>query len=280
MLILLVAGCGKAPVATVERHGVVSFGPQITETIFALGEGKRLIAVTDFCDYPPEVKNLPKVGGYMNPDFEKVTMLRPELVILSGKHLEMSAFCQKSGIPYVNVYMDSLDTIDQGIDTIGKALGVPDKAKALEQKVQSGLDAVRASVAGKPRPKVLIITGRSGHDLNTLPTVSGKSFVSQVVSLAGGDNIYDDASQPYLEASKETAVLKAPDVVLEFHAGEKLSDEERQAYVRDWAQLPSIPAVKNGRIFIITETHALRPGPRIPEIARMIADMLHPATAP
>ncbi|MDX9972868.1 MAG: helical backbone metal receptor, partial [FCB group bacterium] len=68
--------------STGARHGVVSFGPQVTETIFALGEGSRVVAVTDFCDYPPEVAKLPKVGGYMNPDFEKVTMLRPELVIL------------------------------------------------------------------------------------------------------------------------------------------------------------------------------------------------------
>jgi iron complex transport system substrate-binding protein len=200
-------------------------------------------------------------------------------VILSGKHLEMSAFCETSGIPFVNVYMDSLDTIDLGIDTIGKALNVPEKAAALEAKVRGELDAVRASVADKPRPKVLIITGRSNHDLNTLATVSGKSFVSQVVSLAGGDNIYEDVGQPYLEASKETVVLKAPDVVIEFHAGENLSQAEQDAYVHDWAQLPSLPAVKNGRVFVITEGHALRPGPRIPEIARKIAGMLHPAGA-
>jgi len=274
----LMAGCGRTAHVPAERHGVVSFGPQITETVFALGEGGRVIGVSDFCDYPPEVEKLPRVGGFMDPDYEKITVLRPELVILSGKHIEMTEFCQKTGTPYVNVYMDSLETIDAGIESIGKALRVPEKADALRAQVRGEFDAVKASVAGKPRPKVLIITGRSNHDLNTLPTVGGSSFVSQLVEMAGGENIYADANRPYLEASKETAVLKAPDVILEFHAGEALGDTEKQAYIDDWSQLPSIPAVRNGRVYLVTESHALRPGPRLPEIARRIAAYLHPDT--
>lgn len=280
LVLLVFAACGRGGEAPAERHGVISMGPQITETIFALGEGRRLIAVSDFCDYPPEVEKLPRVGGYMNPDFEKITLLRPEMVFLSGKHLEMTRFCEQSGIPHVNVYMDSLGTIDEGIKTIGDALGVPEKATELRRRVREELEAVRASVAGKPRPKVLILTGRTEHNLNNLPTVGGGSFVSELVELAGGENLYEEADRPYLEASKETAVLKAPDVVLEFHAGENLDDEEKRAYVADWAQLASIPAVRDGRIYILTESHALRPGPRLPEIARKIAGLLHPSPEP
>jgi iron complex transport system substrate-binding protein len=272
---------GEVPGAGIERKGVVSSGPQITETVCALGEGDRLIGITDFCDYPPEVMDLPRIGGFMNPDFEKITLLRPELLIVSGKHLQLTEFAQRSGIPYVNVYMDSLDTIEEGIMTIGGALGVEEKARALRDRVRRELDEVRASVEGKPRPLVLIITGRQSHDLNTLATVGGGSFVSELVELAGGDNIYEDAAQPYLEASKETAVIKAPEAIVEFHAGEELSEEEQARYVADWNQLPSIPAVKQGRILILTESHALRPGPRLPEIARRIAAFLHPpAEAP
>ncbi len=276
----LAVSCGEAgPGAPAPRSGIISMGPQITETIFALGEGDRVIAVTDFCDYPPEVKELPKIGGYMNTDFERITLLRPELVIISGKHLEMTEFAEKSGIPHVNVYMDSLDTIDAGIAAIGEALGVDEQATALRERVKQDFDAVRASVAGKPRPKVLIISGRESHSLNTLATVGGGSFVSELVDLAGGDNIYEDAGRPYLEASKETVVLEAPDVILEFHAGEDLTEEEKRAYIADWSQMPSLPAVQNGRIYLITESHALRPGPRLPEIARRIAEYLHPSGA-
>lgn len=271
------SGCGAPSTPPSQPHGVISTGPQITETIFALGEGHRVIAVSDFCDFPPEAASLPRIGGYMNPDFEKMTMLRPELIIVSGKHLQVTEFAEKSGIPYVNVYMDSLDTIAQGIRTIGNALGVPEKALALETRVRHELEEVRASVEGLPRPKVLIITGRQEHVLDSLATVGGGSFVSELIKLAGGDNLYEDATRPYFEASKETAVVKAPDVIVEFHAGENLTEEEKARYIDDWNQLPAIPAVKNRRVYVVTESYALRPGPRIPDVARKLAAMLHPA---
>lgn len=271
------SGCGAPSAPPSQPHGVISTGPQITETIFALGEGHRVVAVSDFCDFPPEATSLPRIGGYMNPDFEKMTMLRPELIIVSGKHLQVTEFAEKSGIPYVNVYMDSLDTIAQGIRTIGDALGVPEKALALETRVRDELEEVRASVEGLPRPKVLIITGRQEHVLDSLATVGGGSFVSELIKLAGGDNLYEDATRPYFEASKETAVVKAPDAIVEFHAGENLTEEEKARYIDDWNLLPAIPAVKNRRVYVVTESHALRPGPRIPDVARKLAAMLHPA---
>jgi ABC-type Fe3+-hydroxamate transport system substrate-binding protein len=131
-------------------------------------------------------------------------------------------------------------------------------------------------VAGLPRPKALIITMRHDHTLNTLYTAHGASFVSELAGVAGGDNIYADAATTYPEASKETVVLKAPEVILEFHAGEKIDDAERRRFAEDWRQLPSLPAVQNGRVYVITEPHAVRPGPRIGEIARLLAGLLHP----
>jgi iron complex transport system substrate-binding protein len=272
---LSVCGCGGGNVSP-ERKGIITMGPHITETVFALGQGSRVIAVGSFDDYPPEVADLPKVGGYINPDLEKIGMLNPELLIVAGRSRVITEFAQMRGIKILNVEMDSLATIDSGISEIGRALGAEQQADALRQKIKGELDAVRAAVAGKPRPKVLIITMREEHTLNTLYTVSGKSFVSELVDIAGGGNIYNDASTAYLEASKETVVLKAPEVVLEFHAGEKLDEEEIARFIADWRQLPSLPAVQQGRIYIVTAAHAMRPGPRIGEIARDIARLLHP----
>lgn len=255
---------------------IVSMAPNITETVFALGEGGRLAGVTDFCDYPPEAQNLPRVGGYLDPDKEKLTMLAPDLILIQGEHAEVEQLAKANGTPVVHVNMDSLGSIDAGIMTIGKALGVEPKADELVAQVNAGLDAVRAAVADLPRPKVLIITARTSHDLNNLYTVGGKSFVSELVDLAGGDNIYADAPETYFEASKETVVLQAPDAIVEFHAGETLTDEDKARFVADWNQLASLPAVEEGRIYIITESHALRPGPRVPEIAGALARLLHP----
>ena len=250
--------------------------PHLTETVFALGQGDRVIAVGSFDDYPAEAAALPKVGGYVDPNLEKIAMLAPELIIVPGKHQKVTDFAAMKGLAVLNVNMDSLATIDSGIEQIGQRLGCPSEARALRARVTGELDAVRAAVANHPRPKVLIITMRQDHNLNSLYTANRNSFVSEIVDCAGGDNIFADAATTYLEASKETVVVKAPDVIIELHAGEKLDAAEQEQYKADWSQLPNLPAVRDGRVCIFTEPHAARPGPRVGEIARIFARCLHP----
>lgn len=274
---LFLSCCGGAPDggAVAQRRGIITLAPHLTEAVFALGQGHRVIAVSSFCDYPPEISPLPRVGGYIDPDLEKITLLSPELLIVPGKHEKMMKFAELQHIAALSVNMDSIETVDSGIAELGRALGCPDKADALRAKVRGELDAVRASVADKPRKKVFIVTGRTDHNLSGLFSAGGKSFVSQVIDVAGGDNIFRDANENYFEASKEQVVMDAPEVIIEFHAGEKLSEAEQAAYVADWAQLPSIPAVKEGRIVLVLESYALRPGPRVGEVARIVAAKLN-----
>lgn len=274
---LLLGSCGGSPAdkPAAKRQGIITLAPHLTETAFALGQGPRVIAVGSFCDYPPEIASLPKVGGYLDPDLERITMLSPELLIIPGKHDKVAAYAKLHHMATLSVDMDSLATIDSGIAEIGRALQCVEAANALRARIHEELESVRESVAEMPRKKVLIVTGRTDHNLNALFTANGKSFVSQVVEVAGGDNIFRDAPEVYFEASKEKVVLDAPDVILEFHAGERLTQEERAAYVADWARLPSLPAVKEGRICVILEPHALRPGPRVAEVARIIAARMH-----
>ncbi len=277
---LVVAGCGGPGAGGNESNHaperVVSFGPHITETIFRLGQGHRVVGVTTFCDFPPEVIDLPKVGGQMDPDFEKVALLRPDLMILSGVHGKVAAFAAANGIPAVHVDMDSLATIDDGIATIGEALACPEKATALRKQVKDELAAVQAAVADYPKVRTLIITGRQLHDMNRLFTVGGSSFVSELVEVAGGENICRDAPLAYTEASKESVVMRAPETIIEFHAGETLTDEDRAALTADWQAFSGVPAVENGRIHFITESLTLRPGPRVALTARLLAQALHP----
>ena len=277
------AGCGEPGTIGNDDSGtrqaperVVSFGPHITETIFRLGQGHRVVGVTTFCDFPPEVIELPKVGGQMDPDFEKVALLSPDLMILSGVHGRVAAFAADNGIPTVHVDMDSLATIDEGIATIGDALACTEKADVLRKQVKDELAAVQAAVAGSPKVRTLIITGRQLHDMNRLFTVGGSSFVSELVEVAGGENICRDAPLAYTEASKETIVMRAPEAIIEFHAGESLTDEDKAAYTADWQVFSGVPAVENGRIYFITESLTLRPGPRVALTARLLAKALHP----
>lgn len=274
-VVVSISGCGRAGQST-KREGIITMGPHITETVFALGQGSRVIAVGAFDDYPLEVIDMEKAGGYLNPDLEKITTLSPELLIVAGQQPQLAEYARVNLIEVLSVSMDSLETIGQGIEQIGAALRCERKAERLKKSIEQDLDHVRAAVKDLPRPKVLILTGRQTHDLNSLNTAGGASFISELVDIAGGENIYQDAPQAYFEASKETVVMAAPEVIIEFHCGEGLTQSQLDAYFRDWQALGTLPAVKCGRVYFITESHGLRPGPRVAEIARKLAGLLHP----
>jgi iron complex transport system substrate-binding protein len=276
IILALCAGCAEQERKAALRDGIISMSPNLTETIYALGQGDRLIARGAFDDFPPEALELPDAGGYLDPNLEKILQLAPELIVLPGQHPKVSEFARLNSIPVLNVHMDNLATIDQGIATLGEALRCEEEADVLRARLNAEVAALREAVAPLTRPKVFIVTTRQNNDLNTLNTSGGTSFVSEIVDLAGGENIYQDAQQPYLEASKETLVMRAPEVILEFQAGAELSEAQRADLTDDWNQLPALPAVRDRRIYVLTGSHTLRPGPRITEVAWEIARLLHP----
>jgi iron complex transport system substrate-binding protein len=279
-LLVCAAGCSGGDTEQSTPGGIISFSPNLTETVFALGQGDRVVARSSYCDYPPEVQALPDAGDYLSPNFEKIALLAPEMMLVAGQHEKVTQFAEMNGIRTVNAHMDDLATIESGIATVAEALGVPERGEALWKQIDGELQAVRDRVAGKPRPKVLVLTFRTDHDLNTLFTVGGSSFVSQLVDIAGGENIFADSDTPYFEASKESIVVKAPEVIIEFHAGQALTPEEEAIYRADWDALASVPAVRDGRVHLFTESYGLRPGPRVALIAEQFADWIHPETAP
>lgn len=275
LLLLLTAAVLHACGGSSAGKGIVTLAPNLTETVFALGKGDDVVGVGDFDDFPRRIDRLPRLGGYMDPDLEQLTLLSPRLIIVPGRHEQVTAFAEMNGISVLNVHMDNLETIYAGINTIGLALSVPDEAAELCAEIQSDLDAIREAVAPFARRKVLIVLGRERGDLTNLQTVGAASFISELVAVAGGDNIYGGADKPYLEASKETVVLEAPDAILEIHAGKSFTKNQEQALYNDWRFLDTVPAVQNGAIYFVTESHAMRPGPRIADVARIFARKLH-----
>ncbi|HPO11904.1 MAG TPA: ABC transporter substrate-binding protein [Candidatus Hydrogenedentes bacterium] len=273
--VMLVLGVGCGGQGGKQRKGIIIMGPHITETVFALKQGHRVIAVGELDDYPGEAQHLPKVGGYLNPDLEQITMLSPELLIVAGKYPKVTEYAEINKLRVLSLNMDSLATIDQGIIVLGHELQCPQKADRLRDRIQAEIQAVRNAVKDLPRSKVLIITGRPSHDLNALNTVNGSSFVSELVQVAGGDNVFADSPQTYFEASKESVVMNAPEVILEFHCGEGLTQSQQDAYYLDWKALSTLPAIQGGRVYFITESHGMRPGPRVGEVAQLMARLLH-----
>ncbi len=254
---------------------IVSMAPHITETVFALGCGERLIAVTDFCVYPPEAKELPGVGGYFNPNLERLTALHPDLVIVPGKFDKMDRFCRKKGIPVLHVRMDSLSSIYEGIYKLGNVLDCSKRAQKLCTAIRGDLEQIREKTAGRSRKKVFVCVARSPGSMASLYTAGGPSFLSEILRIAGGENIFSDVTQPYPEASKESLIKRAPEIIIEARPGEKIKDVQRRQIISEWNVLSGIPAVANNRVYVMTEDFLLVPGPRVGAAAGCLAHTLH-----
>jgi iron complex transport system substrate-binding protein len=253
---------------------VVSMGPNLTETIFALGSGDHVVGVTDFSNYPPEVKTLPKVGGYINPNLERITALRPDLVIVRGKYEKVDKYCRSRGIRIVHINMDSLVSIYQGIKEVGRIFDKREKAQAVCRTIRNQLEKVSRKAARYPRQKVFVCLGRAPGSLSSIYTAGGPSFVTEILSVAGGENIFEDVKQPYPEASKESLIRRSPEVILEMRAGEKISESRRRQIVNDWKILRGVPAITKERIYVLTEDFLLVPGPRVGIAARFLLETL------
>ena len=273
--VLSAASQSPAQKPGVEIKRVVSMAPNITESIFALGCGDRLVGVTDFCLFPVEARALPKVGGYYNPNLERLTVLRPDLVVLQGKHEKVNAFCRAKDIGVLHVAMDSISSIYGGIVDLGEALQCPVRAKNLCTGIRKELEAVRSDVAGFARHKVFVCLGRAPAGLTSLYTAGGPSFISEILQIAGGDNVFQDVTVPYPEASKESLLKRAPEIIIELRPGEDLSDLRRSQIISEWNILRGIPAISNHKVYVLTENFLLVPGPRVGLAARFLARTLH-----
>ena len=253
--------------ATVPKK-IVSLAPSVTETLFALGFGDRLVGVTTYCDYPAEARQLPKIGGFTNPSLEAIVAKRPDLVIgvNDSSHPVKAREMERLGIKVALISVGSLNDILNSFRSVAHLLGSPEAGERLVHKITLQFEEVKKRVAQAPRRSTLLAVG-----LRPLVAVGGKNFIDELITLAGGENIAGNAAQPWLHLPDEYVVAKAPQVIIEAGMG-----SERGQIARHWGDLKSIPAVKEKRVYAYPSDKILRPGPRIGEGLEEIARLVHP----
>ncbi|MBM4033727.1 MAG: cobalamin-binding protein [Planctomycetes bacterium] len=250
--------------------------PSVVEFLFALGAGERVVGVGDYCFHPPEAKLLPRIGGEYNPNFERILALKPDLLIAQGRAEKLEDFCRRNAVPILRVNTDTLATLRSGLHELGRAVGLEAEADRLAARIQTELAAVASRVAGRPRPKVFLCMSHSPGSLRGLSTAHGASLLSELLDIAGGQNVLGDVPLSYPPVSKDQLLERQPDAILDLHPGEELSDEARRLLLADWAAMASLPAVRSGRVHLLTDDSLLVPGPRVPAVARRLAQVLHP----
>ena len=169
---------------------IVSTAPSITEMLYALGLGDRVVAVTRFCRYPPEALLKPKIGDYINPNIEAIAALKPDLVIIQTNPVRLRERLTGVHLRTIEVDQQNIAGIYESIRKVGDATGVPDRAAKLVDELRTGLDALRARTAALKPVRVMFVVGRSQGRLDGLVVVGRASFLNEVIRIAGGENIF------------------------------------------------------------------------------------------
>ena len=269
--------CLAADAATPQR--VISLAPNITETVFALGAGDRLVGVGDFCNYPQAVESIQRCGGTFDPNFEIISSLEPDLILVQGEHRPVRDFARERGIRLEGVNMDSIATLMEGIEKLGRVLDRGPRAEQFVQDLRAQFSAISERIPDLPpdrRPSVLISIGRASGKPDNIMTAHGGSFIDEAVTMAGGRNVFGDLKHFYPQISHESLIARRPQVILEFIRDPELSEDRLKQVHAEWQSLASLPAVKQRRIHVITEDYALIPGPRMVLLVRKINEILYP----
>jgi ABC-type Fe3+-hydroxamate transport system substrate-binding protein len=264
MLCALLAATGGA---SADGLRIISLAPSVTETLFAIGAGPQVVGVSQYCDYPPAALKLPRVGSFLTPNVEEIVGLRPNLIIgleTAANQRELQAL-QRMGYPVLLTSDDTLEGIEDGIERIGARTGYARQAAVVLTALRARTSEVAKRLKGVARRKVLLVVG---HD----PLVAvGGGYLNQLLERADSVNIAAGLGQEWPRVSLEYIIARAPDVILDGQMG---SDPASPAGF--WKRFPTIPAVRNHRIYGYDQDEVLRPGPRIGQTLWTLAALIHP----
>jgi iron complex transport system substrate-binding protein len=252
--------------AKVDR--VVSLAPNLTEIVFAVGAGDRLVGRTSYCDYPAEAKAIPEVGDTLHPSLERIIALKPQVVLVSTAS-QLEVFTQQLQGQNIAVYVTDphdLEGVFRSIGQIGEILGEKDRANLFVQKLRERTNAVEQAV--KQKPLVRVFYQVSGEPLYT---AGHDAFVTDLMRRAGGASVTADVPGAWPKYSNESALAARPEAIILPSGG---SMGEANSNVAE--ALRQSPAVLQGRVYKINDDHLARPGPRSVDGLEEMARSLHP----
>jgi iron complex transport system substrate-binding protein len=264
----------QAPPAAAPPTRIVSLVPAVTETLFAIGAGPLVVGVSNFDTFPPEVGRLPRVGALLDPDTEKILTLRPDLVITYGSQADARTRFERAGIRVYSYRHGGISAVTESLRDLGRLTGRGEAAAAVATRIANQLAGIRASVSGLKRPKTVLVIERQPGTLRGMYVSGGSGFLDEMLDVAGGSNAFADVTRESMQPSHEVLLARAPEVIIEVRAQGSggATAQDRAA----WAVLPSLPAVRNGRLHLLHGAHLVLPGPRLAEGAAALARVLHP----
>ena len=270
LLALALAGCGRSGPANASGtpRRVVCASPAVAEIVFALGCGDRVVGVSEFADWPPEAAAKPSIGGALSPNRERILALEPDLILAQGQAEALGAFARAQGIGFRTAPLDTLADLRAAVSAFAEILGVPDRGRELLERMEADFAALPA----REPVAVFIALGHAPGDFSGLMTAGPGTFLSELVALAGGRNVFADVATLWPKVSQEALVRRRPALVLDFQSV-PADAARRAALVADWEKR----GFRTDQVRILDEDYLLKPGPRAAQAAARIATLLIPA---
>jgi iron complex transport system substrate-binding protein len=250
---------------------IISLVPAATEMLFAIGAGPRVVAVSSYDHEPPEVERLPRVGALLDPDLERVLGLRPDLVVAYGTQHELKEQLARATIPVFAYTHGGLADVTSTIRALGQRTNDAARADEVATAIERDLAAIRTRVAGRRRPRTLLVFGREPGTLRNLYASGGVGFLHDMLDVAGAVNVFAAEKRESVQASTETLLAVAPEVIVELHV-----ESDGAVDLKAWQTLPALPAVRANRIVVLTGTDLVTAGPRVAKATERLARALHP----
>lgn len=286
LALLLAAGCNRgggradAPRAAPRPARIISLSPNTTEILAGLGAFDRVVAVSDYCTYPPEVNRLPRVGGWNNPNMEQIAALRPDLVVFADAQAQfVKDKVEALGARTLAVPGRTLEDVYAAIEQTGRATGDEEVARRLAAETRAGVETVRLTTEKLPRRRVLCVVDRVPGTLRDIYTAAEGSFLAQLIEAAGGEPVSSPSGTGWGKMQKEAVVALDPDVILDLmmHKEGGSFDEDTFSV---WKELPSLRAVRDGRVYPVRDETVLHPSQFVADTARKFAGLIHPEAFP
>jgi cobalamin transport system substrate-binding protein len=271
---LLVLGLTAALISAAPPRRIIAASPAVSDILYGIGAFDNVVAVTEYCVYPPEAKRLPKVGGWSTPSIERIAGFHPDLVAFSDAQAPfLKSPLEQLGIRTAMAPGGTIQDAFAAIAELGKATGHEGQAAELAERTRSALEVVRKRAAGLPHPSVLVVVDRTPGTLREMYAAREGSFLAELVEIAGGTVVAGPSGPGYGKISAETVMTENPDIILDLMSSNGNSGPDPAAA---WRELPELKAVRRGNVHVVREEFVPHDSQMIAKTAVLFARLLHP----
>jgi iron complex transport system substrate-binding protein len=254
---------------------IVSLIPSVTAMLVEIGAAGQIVGVSSYDDLP-SLASLPRVGGLLDPDVERILWLDPDLVLVYASQSDLRRQLERAGRRLWVYKHGGLADVARTMRELGRVTGHQTQADARAAALEAEIEAIHARVAGRARPRVLLVFGRTPGALRGVQVSGGVGFLHDMLTTAGGLNVFEKIPRENVQIGAETILAERPEVIVELRYGAAVTPDEAARDLGAWQVLAAVPAVRSGRVHVLVGDHFVVPGPKVGLATAALARVLHP----